>query len=62
MDTRIEVSRDIAATPEQVFAVLCDPQGHVAIDASGMLHVADGEPVGAVGDSLRRADGPRGAR
>ena len=52
MDTRIEVSRDIGASPEQVFAVLRDPQGHVAIDASGMLQGATGEPVSAVGDSF----------
>jgi hypothetical protein len=52
MDTRIEVSREIAATPTQIFAVLCDPQGHVAIDASGMLQGATGEPVSAVGDSF----------
>jgi hypothetical protein len=52
MDTRIEVSRDIDATPEQVFAVLRDPQGHVAIDASGMLQGATGELVSAVGDSF----------
>ena len=48
----IEVQRTIAAPPADVFAVLCDPQGHVAIDASGMLQEADGEPVGAVGDSF----------
>lgn len=52
MTERIEVSRTIAAAPESVFAVLCDPQGHVAIDATGMLQDADGEPVGAVGDSF----------
>ncbi|WP_264991121.1 polyketide cyclase, partial [Mycobacterium kiyosense] len=33
-------------------AVLCDPQGHVAIDSSGMLQDADGDPVRAVGDSF----------
>jgi hypothetical protein len=47
---RIEVSRLIAATPHEVFAVLRDPRGHVDIDASGMLMEATGEPVGAVGD------------
>ena len=52
MDTRIEVSREVAATPAEVFAVLCDPQGHVAIDSSGMLQGATGEPVAAVGDSF----------
>jgi hypothetical protein len=50
MDQRLEVSRHVAAGPEQVFAVLCDPQGHVAIDASGMLQDADGEVVSAKGD------------
>lgn len=39
-------------TPARVFAVLCDPQGHVAIDASGMLQSADGDPVNALGDSF----------
>ena len=48
--TRIEVSRLIAASPSEVFAVLRDPRGHVDIDASGMLMDATGEPVGAVGD------------
>jgi uncharacterized protein YndB with AHSA1/START domain len=49
---RIEVQRKIAAPPADVFAVLCDPQGHVAIDSSGMLQDADGTPVGAAGDSF----------
>ncbi len=48
----IEVQRTIAASPADVFAVLRDPQGHVAIDASGMLQDADGEPVGAAGESF----------
>jgi Polyketide cyclase / dehydrase and lipid transport len=47
---RIEVSRVIAAPPSEIFAVLRDPRGHVAIDASGMLMDATGEPVSAVGD------------
>ena len=47
---RIEVSRHIAATAPEVFAVLRDPRGHVDIDASGMLMDATGEPVSAVGD------------
>jgi hypothetical protein len=49
---RIEVARTFAAEPSAIFAVLCDPQGHVAIDSSGMLMSADGEPVSAVGDSF----------
>jgi hypothetical protein len=50
MTERIEVQRTIAATAADIFAVLCDPQGHVAIDASGMLQDADGDPVRGVGD------------
>jgi hypothetical protein len=49
---RIEVQRTIAAPAAEVFAVLCDPQGHVAIDATGMLQDADGESVTAAGDSF----------
>lgn len=33
----ISVSRVIDASPEEVFAVLVDPAGHVAIDGSGMV-------------------------
>ena len=47
---RIEATRFVPAAPHEVFAVLCDPQGHVDIDASGMLMDAEGEPVSAVGD------------
>lgn len=49
---RIEVTRTIAAPPAAIFAVLTDPQGHVAIDASGMLMDAEGAPVTAVGDEF----------
>ena len=52
MPDLIEVQRTIAAPPADVFALLCDPQGHVAIDASGMLQDADGDPVTASGDSF----------
>jgi hypothetical protein len=48
----LEVQRTIPAPPADIFAVLCDPQGHVAIDATGMLQDADGAPVRAVGDSF----------
>ncbi|HEX6236703.1 MAG TPA: SRPBCC family protein [Acidimicrobiales bacterium] len=49
---RFEVQRTIAADPATIFRLLCDPRGHVAIDSSGMLMAADGEPVTAVGDSF----------
>ena len=43
MTERMEVQRTIAAPAADIFAVLCDPHGHVAIDATGMLQDADGE-------------------
>lgn len=49
---RIDVTRLIPARADAIFRVLCDPQGHVAIDSSGMLQSASGEPVSAVGDSF----------
>ncbi len=49
---RLEVQRTIAADPGAIFRVLCDPHGHVAIDSSGMLMDATGDPVSAVGDSF----------
>jgi Polyketide cyclase / dehydrase and lipid transport len=49
---RIEVKRTIEAEPAAIFAVLRDPQGHVAIDSSGMLQSADGDPVSAIGDTF----------
>ena len=49
---RLEIERTIPADPATIFRVLCDPQGHVAIDSSGMLMDATGEPVTAVGDSF----------
>jgi polyketide cyclase/dehydrase/lipid transport protein len=49
---RLEVQRTIAADPAAIFRLLCDPQGHVAIDSSGMLMDADGGPVTSVGDTF----------
>jgi hypothetical protein len=49
---RLETQRIIGADPATIFAVLCDPHGHVVIDSSGMLMDATGEPVHAVGDSF----------
>ncbi len=51
-DERFEVQRRIAALPEVIFAVLTDPQGHVAIDSSGMLMSADGERISKPGDEF----------
>jgi hypothetical protein len=49
---RMEVQRTIPTDPATIFQLLCDPQGHVAIDSSGMLMDATGEPASAVGDSF----------
>jgi hypothetical protein len=50
--TRIEVQRTIQADAAKIFTVLADPDGHVSIDASGMLMSATGKPVTAVGDQF----------
>ncbi|CAB4688413.1 MAG: polyketide cyclase [Actinobacteria bacterium] len=52
LTTRIETSRTIAAPASAIFALLSDPHGHVAIDATGMLQDATGEPVTAAGESF----------
>jgi hypothetical protein len=49
---RIEVQRTIKAAPSRIFALLSDPQGHVAIDSSGMLQDATGQRVSKVGDEF----------
>lgn len=49
---RLGVSRRVEASPVKIFALLTDPQGHVAIDSSGMLQSADGGPVHAAGDEF----------
>ncbi|MDW3216704.1 MAG: DUF1330 domain-containing protein [Ilumatobacteraceae bacterium] len=49
-ERRIEVQRAIAADPATIFDLLRRPEGHVEIDASGMLMSATGEPAGSVGD------------
>src|ERR1700722_11319042 len=49
---RIEVQRTLQADPGAIFAVLRGPQGHVAIDSSGMLQSAEGDVVSAAGDSF----------
>jgi Polyketide cyclase / dehydrase and lipid transport len=51
-DERMEVQRTIPADASTIFRVLCDPQGHVSIDSSGMLLDATGDPVTAVGDTF----------
>ena len=52
MTERIEVQRTIGAPAAEIFSVLCDPQGHVAIDSTGMLQDANGQAVADAGDSF----------
>jgi hypothetical protein len=52
MTERVEVQRAIAAEPAIIFRLLTDPQGHVAIDSSGMLMGATGDRVSGVGDEF----------
>lgn len=51
-DERFEVQRTIDSDPATIFRLLCDPEGHVSIDSSGMLMSATGDPVTAAGDSF----------
>ena len=52
MPERLEVQRAIAASPGEIFAILTDPRGHVAIDSAGMLMAASGDRVTRVGDTF----------
>ena len=49
---RIEVSRAIAAPAADIFRVITSPEGHVAIDASGMLMSSTGGAATAAGDTF----------
>ena len=51
-DERIEVQRTIPVAPSEIFALLCDPKGHVQIDATGMLMSAEGDAVTKVDDTF----------
>lgn len=51
-DQRLEVQRLIPAPASVIFAVVSSPEGHVQIDASGMLMSAEGSPVTEVGDTF----------
>ena len=44
--------RAVAAPAGEIFAVLTDPRGHVAIDSSGMLMGSSGDAVAKAGDTF----------
>lgn len=50
---RHATSRRMSASPAEIFAIVCDPATHAAIDGSGMVEAAiDARPVTAVGDTF----------
>lgn len=50
---RMEVTRPMPEVPpSKVFDIVRSPEGHVAIDASGMLQAFTGEPAEKVGDTF----------
>ena len=51
-DERIELQRPIPAAAADIFKIVSDPAGHVAIDATGMLQSFTGEPATKVGDEF----------
>src|SRR6478672_9391027 len=52
MSERFEVQRTIPADAAAIFRIVSSPEGHVAIDASGMLQSSSGEPAHALGDTF----------
>ena len=52
MSERFEVQRTIPADAATIFSVVSSPEGHVAIDASGMLQSSSGVAATAQGDTF----------
>lgn len=53
-EQQLQVTGSVAASPEQVFALLADPNRHSELDGAGMLRGVEGQggPVSGVGDSF----------
>lgn len=53
---QVSVSRPIAAPAAKIFRLLADPANHPALDGSGLVRAAPGQPVpGRVGDTFTMA-------
>jgi hypothetical protein len=52
MSERFEVQRTIPVDPSTIFGIVSSPDGHVAIDASGMLQSFTGSAATAEGDTF----------
>lgn len=54
MSEQLKVTRDVDASPEQVFALLSDPDRHQEVDGSGLIRgLAEGSTIGGTGDTFR---------
>ena len=49
---RFELQRPIPASAADIFRIVSDPAGHVAIDSTGMLQSYTGDPATKVGDEF----------
>jgi hypothetical protein len=49
---RVEESRFVAASPEKIFELICQPAFQLDTDSSGLLQSSDGETITAVGDEV----------
>jgi hypothetical protein len=49
---RFELQRPVNASAADVFRIVSDPAGHVAIDSTGMLQSYTGSPATQVGDEF----------
>ncbi len=49
---RFELQRPITASAADIFRIVSDPAGHVAIDSTGMLQAYTGSPATQVGDEF----------
>lgn len=53
MPEQLKVTGDVAASPEQVFALLADPARHPEIDGADMLRgLVAGAPISGTGDTF----------
>jgi hypothetical protein len=51
-ENAVAVTRRIDAAATTIFALLCDPANHVAVDGSGMLRSTPTRPLSNTGDSF----------
>jgi hypothetical protein len=53
MSEQLKVTRDVDASPEQVFALLAEPGRHLEVDGSGLIRgLAEGSTITGTGDTF----------